>query len=143
MERTKYQKALLVISIINIVFGVFGLIAGLLAGVVSSFAASATNTGLTGDEQAIGAAAIGIIAAIAVISSLVGLAEGILGIRAARDSQKIMPLWVLSFVGVGLGVIQVVTSISSDGFQITTLLPLVFPGLVFWLANSIKMEAGR
>lgn len=141
MERTKYQKALMVISIINIVFGVFGLLGGILFGMLGSVAASSTIEGMSASEQTMGAVGLGVTAGVSIVAGIVSVVGGILGIRAAKDAQKITPAWILSFAGISLSVIQLVMSIAGGSFGILSLVPLVVPGLTFWFANGVKEES--
>ena len=152
MERSGSQKFLLVISIINIVFAVLGIIAGILGvmgGAVFGAAdpqevsSALSGTGVTQGE----ASGIMIIAFLFIfLASIVELIVGILGVRAANDNQKIMPVWVLAIIQVALYVIAIIVAIIDGSFGASAfsyILSLVFGILLFWVANNIKKQAGK
>ena len=106
MERSGSQKALLVLSIIEIVCAVLALIAGIFTGVIGSFVPVAELQGqLTAEEAAIGSAGLALISAFIIIVAIWSLLCGIFGIRAANDNQKIMIVWVFTLIGVIIGVV--------------------------------------
>ena len=147
MERSGSQKALLVISIIEIVFAVLALIAGLSAGLLGGLVgAGGAESGLTAEEVATGTSSLAILSAIIVISAVWNLLCGIFGIRAANDNQKIMIVWVFALIGVILGVVGLVMGIVDGSFgqnAISTVVGLVIDVALFWIANNIKREAGK
>ena len=147
MERSGSQKALRVISIIEIVFAVLvlflGLFAGLLGGLVG---AGGAESGLTAEEVATSTSTLAILSAIMVVSAVWDLLCGILGIRAANDNQKIMIVWVFALIGVVLDAVGLVLGIVDGSFgqnAVSTLVGLVIDVLLFWIANNIKREAGK
>ena len=152
MERSGSQKFLLVISIINIIFAVIGLlggIVGVLGGALFSaadpaeVAESLSGTGVTQGQAG------GIVVAaflFVFLASVVELIVGILGVRAANDNQKIMPVWVLSLINVILYVIGLIMTFVNGTFStdgLSSILSLIFAGLLFWVANNIKKQAGK
>ena len=152
MERSGSQKFLLVISIINIVFAVLGILAGItgimggaLFGAVDTQEVSSalSGTGVTQGE----ASGIMVGAFLLVfIASIFELLVGILGIRAANDNQKIMPVWVLALIEVILYAIGIIVTIVNGSFGtdgLSSILSLVFGILIFWVANNIKKQAGK
>lgn len=152
MERSKNQKILLVISIIEILFAVLLILVGIMAAIGGAIIGSA-DPSQTADivvETGLAQSDISGLATIAgVVSGLVGVLElvtGILGIRAANNSQTIMPVWILSIAGLGLNIANAITAIfrGSFGTQFVSLASgLVLAGLVFWIANNVKNEASR
>lgn len=147
MNRSGSQKVLYIISIINILLGALAILLALMssiAGVVIGTASPETliEVGASTSDQLIAATGFSVITFVAVVSGIIALVEGILGVRAASDNQKIMPVWILAIVGVMFAVISIVLSITQGNFQIASLFSLVGPCLMFWIANNIKRQAG-
>lgn len=152
MQRSGSQKALLVLSILNIIGAVLALLSGLammmggaLIGAVDSSEAAAAlqGTGVTQGE-------IGVVAALAgfmvIFGGIVELIMGILGVRAANNNQKIMPVWVLAIISLVLNAIGLVAAIVNGSFAtqgVSYILALILAVLMMWIANNIKREAGR
>ena len=152
MQRSGSQKALLVLSIINIIFAVIALLAGLTlmlggalfgAAPASDASAALSGSGITQGE----AGAFAGIAGIAIVfGGVIELILGILGVRAANDNQKIMPVWVLAIIQLVLSAISLITTITDGSFGTqgtSTVASLALAVLIMWLANNIKREAGR
>lgn len=154
MERSGYQKTLKVISIIDIVAGVFAILAGGLffagAGLLSS-PEMASETATLVNETGLSTEALGgITSAIGFAGVLGGALEiltGVLGLRAAKDSQKIMPVWYLAIISLALNVVSLVTGLFQgqiNGSNIVSYITsILFAGLMFWVANNIKAQAGK
>ena len=152
MERSGSQKVLLVLSILNIVVAVLGLIVGIMAiaggalfgAVDSSEAASALQgTGATQGEVAAGVSLAGLFL---LIACAVELLEGILGVRAANDNQKIMPVWIVAIVELVLCIIGLIAMLVNGSFSTegaSTIVSLIFAGFTMWIANNIKVQAGK
>jgi hypothetical protein len=151
MERSGSQKVLLVLSIITIVVAALGLIASILAiaggalfgAVDSSEAASALQgTGATQGEVAAGVSLAGLFL---LIACAVELLEGILGVRAANDNQKIMPVWVLALIGIIISFIGAMSLAVQGRFleNPSMVASLIGSALMFWIANNIKVQAGK
>lgn len=152
MERSGSQKILRVISIIDIVGGVLMLILGLMTtvagGLLGGAAGSATldlvEEGI--DPSDVGALSMltTALAVIVIVEAIISIIEGVLGLRAAKDATKIMPVWILAIItlvasAIGLIMVFVNGTFASDG--ITSICTLVMDGLMFWIANNIKNEA--
>lgn len=147
MQRSGSQKFLLVISVINIVFAVIGILAsiagiagGAFLGGSSEAAAELSGTGVT--AGAAGGAMV-ILFLFALITCVIELVVGILGVRAANDNSKIMPVWVLAIIQLALCVVSLISTVVNGGEFISSILSVAFAGLMFWAANNIKKEAGR
>ena len=152
MERSGSQKFLLVISIINIVFaaiGILGGIAGIMGGAFFGAAdpqevsSALSGTGVTQGEAS--GLVVGVFLFV-LLACIVELIVGILGVRAANDNQKIMPVWVLALIQVILYAITIIMSIVNGSFAsdgISNVLSLAFGILLFWVANNIKKQAGK
>lgn len=152
MERSGSQKFLLVISIINIIFAVLGILAGVVGIMGGAFfgaadpqevASTLADAGVTQGE------ASGIVVGaflFVLLASAVELIVGILGVRAANDNQKIMPVWVLALIDVILYVVGIIVAIVNGDFSaqgFSYILSLAFAVLLFWVANNIKRQAGK
>ena len=147
MERSGSQKVLLVLSIIEIIGAIFALITGAMfflgAGAVLSDASTVAGSGVTQDQ---GAGILIILSGILVVEGIWSLLCGIFGVRAANDNQKIMIVWVFCLIGVILAVVGVIAAIINGGFgnQFWSFLcTLVVSGIMFFIANNIKKEAGK
>lgn len=149
MQRSGSQKALLVVSIIEIVCAAIVLILGIVSlagiGAVSSMTVDSDP-----QTNAMVQAAAGSVFSIATIVLLVSggwsLFCGIMGVRAANDNQKIMFVWVMSIISVVFAVISLIMSIVNGTFGdnwVSQILTLAVQCLMFWVANNIKQEAGR
>ena len=147
MQRSGSQKVLLVLSIIEIIGGVLALITGAMAflgaGAVLTDAATVAGTGVTQDEAA---GIFVILSGVAIVEGIWSLLCGIFGVRAANDNQKIMIVWVFCLIGVIISVVGIIAAIVNGRFgsQVWSLLgTLVFSGIMFFIANNIKKEAGK
>ena len=145
MNRSASQKALLVISIINIVLGALIVLSGLLVscGGMAVGAAAAGDASVDPSTGAAATAVLGVGGILLTIPGIISILEGVLGIRAANDNQKIMPVWVLAIIGLALGVIGLIMSIVQGNFQWSSVVSVIISGLMFWIANNIKQEAGK
>ena len=151
MERSGSQKVLLVLSILNIVVAVLGLVAAIMAiaggalfgAVDSSEAASALQgTGATQGQVAAGVSLAGLCLLLACVVELI---EGILGVRAANDNQKIMPVWILALIGIIVSFIGAMNlaiqgRLTEDPAMLGS---LIGSALMFWIANNIKTQANK
>lgn len=151
MERSGSQKALLVISIIEIVFAVLALIGGVSSVVLTGVVAGSTpeivaSGNATAQQAATGTAALAVLSVIVIVSGVWSLLCGIFGIRAANDNQKIMIVWVFTLIGVIAGVISIIAAAVNGSFAqsgVSLVVSLIIDGVLFWLANNIKKEAGK
>ena len=147
MERSGSQKALLVISIIEIIFAVLALVVGVATGVLGGMAGVASLEGeLTATEAAYGSAGLALLSAVVIIEAVWSLLCGIFGVRAANDNQKIMIVWVFALIGVILGVVGLVSAIVNGSFgqnAASLIVGLIVDVVLFWIANNIKREAGK
>ena len=152
MQRSGSQKALLVLSILNIIGAVLALLGGLglmmggafIGAVNSSDAAQAlAGSGVSQGELGILTSVAGFVV---ILAGVVELVMGILGVRAANDNQKIMPVWVLAIISLVLNAIGLVSSFVSGtiGTQgASYIVSLILAVLMMWICNNIKREAGR
>lgn len=152
MQRSGSQKALLVLSIISIVFAALGILASIaaIAGGAIFGAAPAQDVSEalsgTGVTQGEASAVIGMVGLVLLIACVFELIVGILGIRAANDNQKIMPVWWLTLITLVLDAIGVVMGLMggpAGSDVMNSVVGVVIAALMFWIANNIKREAGK
>ncbi len=145
-QPTTAQKILRVIAILSIIGAVITMIlAGILLFSGGYYSANGTEIdGMTAVEAGVSVAMVGVIT---LVEGIISLLEGILGLRAAKDNKKIMPVWILSIIGLAGAVISGLTTVFGGGADAsaygTVVGSLVGSGLMFWLANTIKQEAGK
>ena len=153
MQRSGSQKVLLVLSILNIIAAVIMLLGGalmmmggaLFGAVPASEAASAlAGTGVT---QGQAGALAGIAGFVILFAGVIELILGILGVRAANDNQKIMPVWVLAIISLILNLGGLISTVANGTFSGSTgasyIVSLILAILMMWIANNIKKEAGK
>ena len=145
-QPTKAQKILRILSIISIVGAVLTLVMSaffFFGGGVYAASGEAVE-GMTAAEVSGVAIFVGLCS---LVEGIISLIEGILGLRAAKDNQKIMPVWVLAVIGLIGAAISCVANLfggQMDASTVGTIIgSLVCSGLMFWLANTIKTEAGK
>ena len=150
MERSTSQKVLLVLSILAIIAAAFSLLgalffafgAGAIVGAGDQAAELAAETGLAQGDLA---GMMGFVGIAAGLSGVIYLIEGILGIRAANDNQKIKPVYYIAIISLVLSVISFIMGLvngtldaSTIGSSIVGVLLSIF---IVWIANNIKKEA--
>ena len=150
MERSNSQKIIRVISIFDIIGAVLILLMGLMAIMGGALVGVGGGTeqvveGMTAAEAGGLASLLGVFM---LIPGVVSLITGILGIRASNDASKIMPVWVLSIIGLVLQVISLISSFTGgapvDASTIMgSIVSVGIAGLMFWAANNVKAEAGK
>ncbi|MBQ9069262.1 MAG: hypothetical protein IJ131_09415 [Eggerthellaceae bacterium] len=158
MERSGSQKVLLVVSIINIILSIFVIIGGISVNLAGGLLGAAAESPEVAAEIAVetgGAVTGGQLGFLAIAGGLafiiVGVIEllmGILGVRAANDNQKIMPVWILSIISLVLGIIGFIAAIINGSMPnfasvFSNILSIAGSALMFWIANNIKVQAGK
>ena len=137
------QKAVKVVSIISIVFGVIGLLLGIMmiagAGLLNGQTIEAEGEVF---NASIAAIAFGILF---FVSSVLSIVIGALGVRGANDPSKIGPFYVICWIDVVLEVIQFVGNLAtgsgaaaSIGYLIGG---LIIPVILIILCKKIKEQA--
>lgn len=150
MQRSGSQKVLLVLSIIKIICAVLAIafvgmgafaMGSMNPGDLSSVAAQA------GVDEATVVEISGVVIITVIVGGIIDIILGILGVRAANDNQKIMPVWVLALIALVFGVIGAIAGIMQgqvSSNQIGTYIGSILGSLLmFWIANNIKRQAGR
>lgn len=93
-----------------------------------------------------GSMTAGVVMALSAIILMIGFLatiEGVLDRRAAKDPEKVMPVWYLSIVLFVINVIGLILSAVTGTLGIGTIIELLFTVLVFSAANSIRKELGK
>lgn len=136
------RKALKVMSILTIVMAIIQIVTAALIVFGSSFMVGTQEAELNGSTVDVGVALMGV-GVMALVSSVVSLVVGILGVRGANDPSKIGPYKVIAIIGLALCVIQAAASLFTGqiaSFGISGLLSLVFMAVLVFLAFKIEKE---
>lgn len=136
------RKALKVMSILTIVMAIIQIVTAALIVFGSSFMVGMQEAELNGSTVDVGVALMGV-GVMALVSSVVSLIVGILGVRGANDPSKIGPYKVIAIIGLALCVIQAAASLFTDqiaSFGISGVLSLVFMAVLVFLAFKIEKE---
>lgn len=152
MQPSKSQKILRILSIISIIAAVLAIIlaafmafGGALVTTADpeSVTEVAAESDLTQAEVGVGILFLGFIMFVEGILSLI---MGWLGLRAAKDNQKIKPVWFLAVVSLALDVLALIMSFVNGTFSgenaMSTIVSVAVSFLMFKLADNIKKEAG-
>lgn len=153
MQPSSSQKILKVLSIISIVTAVVAIIGAVIlfaSGVFFAVADPADTAEAVAEmeiDQVEAGTLVGAVGIITFIEGIISLVMGILGLRAAKDNQKIMPLWWLAVIGLAFDVIAVCTNLFNGGLAsqsgLSAITSCAVSFAIFWLANTIKKEAGK
>ena len=143
MGRSTNQKILLVLSIIEIVVAALIIIMALL-----SFTGGALLTGASGSADVASTAVGGTLMGGAVmllgigllVGGIISLIIGILGVRAANDNRKIMPVWVLAIIELVFSVISAIMAVVNGADVLSSCISLTLAIVIFVIANNIKKE---
>ena len=133
------QKYIFVISILNIIGGVFYLIIGVLGFMGKSIAGNEALIQQAGEESAPALVTAFII--MIILSGAFSLLLGFLGIRAAKDASKIGPVYILAMLSLIISVVNLFVGIFGGNFLIQSLIEIVPPALMFWCAGNVKKQA--
>lgn len=146
------QHALKVISILVIIVAIISAILGIVAfvyvgsGDPSTQTTAATVEGVTFTAGE-GAALIGVMG---IISGIVDLFVGIMGVRGANNPAHIGAFWVIALIGVIFEAIELILTIVSMTQGSATwhtlgnaAISLATVGVCFWLANNIKKQGAQ
>ena len=147
MEKSGSQKALKVLSIIMIVLSILGVLMSL--GVIAGgalFGAASTMSDATADESAMmvtGGLLLGGAGIVLLVSYVIDLIIGILGLRGANNPAKIGAFYVLTIIGIVVNAIICVLAIAggTDASSILgNIVSLVIVIVLFVLARNIKNQ---
>ena len=140
-----YQKAIKWISIITIIFAVLSILMGMAScglGGLALGAASVDGSSASSDV-AVGGVLMFSVGGVAIIGGIIDLIVGLLGLRGAKDPNKITPFFVLVIIGLIFGVLDVVlTLMSGTGIDPTSLasaiIHLVLMVILLVCANKVR-----
>lgn len=122
----RYQRGVKICSIVILVIGIISCIASIfvvVAGPLVGFAATvpgvsidvATDTGFSADQASQGLALLGVLLTVmgivSLVSAVIDIVMGALGLRGAKDPSKIGPFWVLAIIGLVISSASAITSI--------------------------------
>ena len=142
------KKILNIAAVIHMIGGVLMIVIGILG--FSGTAAAFVAPEIADSMAEAGPMAAGVIMALSAITLLVGFlaaVEGVLDRRAAKDPEKVMPVWYLSIVLLVINVIGLilpaVTGTLAISSAIGSAVEILFAALVFRAADSIRKELGK
>lgn len=141
---TGSQKAIKVISIIVIIISILSIVAGGVSCAGGMAGVAASNGAPAGQQKlyALGAGALLVLGAGAVIGGAIDLIVGILGLRGAKNPDKIMSFFVISIIGVifaALNLIGCFTSGQIDGTSVASaIVQLILMVICVVLANNVR-----
>ena len=134
------QKALKVISILLLVWGILMLLLGvfLAAGsqVPGMSAESMDVNGIMNMSTAALAFGIGTI-----VGGVINLIIGLLGLRGAKNPRKAGAFFVLCIIGLVLSLISLGMGIAQGTFQWQSLIGILIIAVCTYLANAVKKQA--
>lgn len=131
------RKALKVLSILLIVLSVLGLAGG----IVSIVSGSAMLSSVENVDQVDSFQLMALMGSMLLIMSVVALLMGIFGVRGANNPKRIMPVIVLSAIGVAWESISVFATVGAGGDPasvLSSLVPIIPPLAFLILAGLIR-----
>ncbi len=137
------RKALKVIAIIMIVLAALQIVLGAMIAFGASFMVGQQSATLEGVTVDVGSSLQGV-GIMAVVSGIVSLIVGILGVRGANDPSKIGPFKVLAIIGLILCAIQFVMYVATGQFAsygLSGVLTLIVQIAIVVLAFKVQNEA--
>ena len=136
------RKALKIMSILTIVMAIIQIITAGLIVFGSSFMVGMQEAELDGTTVDVGVALMGV-GIMALVSSVVSLTVGILGVRGANDPTKIGPYKIIAIIGLVLCILQAAMFLFTGqiaSYGISGVLSLVFVAVLVFLAFKIEKE---
>ena len=135
------KKVLKISGILSLIFGVIGLLMGILVFATGGMIATGLDMNDADNAAVAGISLMGGI--VTIIAGIVAIIEGVFSLRGAKDSAKIMPAWIFAILGVISGVIGIISDIAG-GSDIGTIVGAAFAlcisVLIFLAANTIKQS---
>lgn len=125
-----YQKAIKWISIITIIFAILTILLGIAScsiGGLALGAAASEASGHVDEATAVGGAVVLFAGAAIIVGGVVDIIIGLLGLRGAKDPNKITPFYVFVIIGLVFSIINLVLTFTSGaGIEMSS----VISGLV-------------
>lgn len=146
---TGSQKAIKVLSIIVVIVGVLAIALGLVSclGGVAGVAGGGDATASEQEALALGAGMLFFLGGAAVVSGVIDLIVGLLGLRGAKNPEKIMPFFVIAIIGAVFAVVNLIgcfTSGQLDSSNIASaVVQLVLMVVCVVLANNVRKLRAR
>jgi len=141
MDLAKSQKIVKVLGILDIISAVLYIIGAVGSFAVAGGGAAAEDIATNTDLQT-GVGVFIVLGILALAAGVVDLLEGIFALRAAKDASKVKPLWIFAIIGVVLGVMALIATITNGGENVLSdVFSLALSCFTFYLANNIKKLA--
>lgn len=144
MDRPASQLFLRVISIFDIALGILSVVAGVVALSGGTFLGTGSGRVATEAAAAMDVTIVGgtysLLGVFALLAGLLAITEGVLGLRAARDASHIMPVWVISLVGLVFGIVDLAIVVSQQADMTAAVIDLMAAALLFWVVNDIRTK---
>lgn len=151
---SKYQKIIKWLSVVEIIVSVLLIIASLMSCGLGSLAIAGAGASGSSGAMSDGAslAALGGVVALGVgaagfASSLLGLIVGILGVRGAKDPNKIMPFFVFAIIGLIFQIYNAVVTFMSPTLDassaISAIASLLVTFVLVYAANKVRQMRTR
>lgn len=131
------QKYINVISILDIIFGVIGLIVG---GLGAAGGLAIAGGAVQAEVGAADAAGFSIVMILVIIASIFSIVTGVLGVRAAKDASKIQPVFILAIVSLAIAVISLVLGYVQGKPDSSSVSSIIGSALMVWCANNVKKQ---
>lgn len=144
MDRPASQMFLRVISIFDIALGILSVVAGVVALSGGTFLGTGSGRVATEAAAAMDVTIVGgtysLLGVFALLAGPLAITEGVLGRRAARDASRIMPVWVISLVGLVFGIVNLAIVVSRQADMTAAVIDLMAAALLFWVVNDIRTK---
>ena len=75
-----------------------------------------------------------------IVAGVFSLICGILGVRAAKDANKIKPVFILACISLAIALIGNIVSIVGGNFSVGNLTELIPPALMAICANNVRKQ---
>ena len=133
------QKALKVVSLLLIIYGVVMTAFGIFLVAGGSFLAGETiDVNGTAEAANVMAAALG---GGTIVGGIVDLVIGLLGLRGAKNPRKVGPFFVLCIIGLVLGLVGLGMSLAQGTFDLWSLVSVVIVAVCLYLSAQVKKQA--
>lgn len=132
------QKALKVVSIILIVYAIIAAAFGVFMAVGASLLGGQTvDVNGTTIEAGLMASVLG---GTIIVGAVINFIIGLLGLRGAKDAQKIGPFFVLCIIGVALSFVSLGMSLAQGTFSPFSLISLAIIIVCLVLASKVRNQ---
>lgn len=135
------QKALKVISILLLIWGILMLLLGVFLAAGSQVPGmSAESMDVNGTTMNLATAAIGIGVG-TIVAGVVYVVIALLGLRGAKNPRKAGAFFVLCIIGLVLSLISLGMGIAQGTFKWQSLIGMLIIAVCTYLANAVKKQA--